>query len=142
MSGSDIYTEEKRSEVMSRVRSGNTKPERIVRSVLHRLGYRFRLRRKDLPGKPDIVLPKHETVVFVHGCFWHQHPGCKKATIPKQNRAFWESKLARNVERDKEVREELTDLGWNVVTIWECETKKGSEAWLQRFETSLSETHS
>lgn len=119
----DIYTPAKRSKVMSRVRSGDTKPELAVRSMLHRMGYRFRLHRKDLPGKPDIVLPRHQTAVFVHGCFWHQHPGCKKATLPKRNPGFWEAKLRRNVERDGEVRHRLEESGWRVVVIWECEVK-------------------
>lgn len=122
----DIFTPEKRSEVMSRVRSGNTKPELLVRSLLHRMGYRFRLHRKDLPGKPDIVLPKYRTVVLVHGCFWHQHPGCRKATVPKRNRAFWEAKLSRNTERDREVVRKLEQAGWKTVTIWECELRRGA----------------
>jgi DNA mismatch endonuclease (patch repair protein) len=91
---SDIYSEQKRSEVMSRVKAQNTKPELQVRSWLHKRGYRYRLHRADLPGSPDIVLQKHKTVIFVHGCFWHQHQGCKKATIPQNNRDFWKEKLA------------------------------------------------
>jgi DNA mismatch endonuclease (patch repair protein) len=126
-SSTDIFSPEKRSEIMSRVRSTNTKPEITVRSFLHRLGYRFRLHRQDLPGKPDIVLPKYRLVIFVNGCFWHQHTGCKKATIPKNNRAFWEAKLWRNIERDKLVHKELKDKGWNVLVIWECEAKKDLE---------------
>ena len=89
---SDSYSIEKRSQMMARVKSKDTKPELRVRSALHGMGYRFRVHRKDLPGNPDIVLPKHQTVIFVHGCFWHQHPGCKKATLPKQNAEFWRSK--------------------------------------------------
>jgi DNA mismatch endonuclease (patch repair protein) len=122
--GTDIYSKQKRSELMSRVKSRNTKPEILVRSALHNLGYRFRLHRKDLPGSPDVVLPKHRTVIFIHGCFWHQHPGCKKSTLPKQNASFWSTKLARNVEHDKEVRRKLEETGWRVLILWECEVKK------------------
>jgi DNA mismatch endonuclease (patch repair protein) len=108
---------------MSRIRGANTKPEIRVRSMLHQMGYRFRLHRKDLPGKPDIVLPKYETVVFVHGCFWHRHPKCRFAYTPKTRVEFWTKKFARNVERHAEVEAELTASGWRVVVVWECETK-------------------
>src|SRR5437868_3444734 len=97
----DIYTPAKRSEIMSKVKSKNTKPEKLVRSVLHRMGYRFQLHNKDLPGQTDIVLKKHKTAVFVHGCFWHQHPNCKKATYPKNNADFWKQKLDANIKRDQ-----------------------------------------
>jgi DNA mismatch endonuclease (patch repair protein) len=97
----DHLTRAKRSWNMSRIRSGNTKPEKVVRSLLHAMGYRFRLHRKNLPGKPDIVLPKYKTVIFVHGCFWHRHPGCKNATMPKTNTEFWEDKLSQNIDRDR-----------------------------------------
>lgn len=109
--------------MMSRIRSKNTKPELAVRSMLHRMGYRFRLHRRDLPGCPDIVLPKYKTVIFVHGCFWHQHPGCKYAYNPKSRKAFWQKKFKQNVERHKRVRKELTKLGWKVIVIWECQIK-------------------
>ncbi|MDP9440574.1 MAG: very short patch repair endonuclease [Actinomycetota bacterium] len=109
---------------MSRVRSKNTKPELAVRSALHALGYRFRLHRKDLPGKPDVVLPKHRAAVFVHGCFWHQHPGCAKATLPKNNAEFWREKLEGNVARDARNRERLRKLGWRPIVVWECEVKR------------------
>ena len=108
---------------MSRVRGADTKPEVQVRSFLHRLGYRFRLHRRDLPGRPDIVLPGSQAAIFVHGCFWHQHPGCSKANLPEANREKWAAKLARNVERDRENREALREAGWRVATIWECELK-------------------
>ena len=119
----DRLTKQHRSWNMSRIRSANTKPEIRVRSMLHQMGYRFRLHRKDLPGKPDIVLPKYETVIFVHGCFWHRHPNCQFAYTPKSRVDFWKKKFARNVERHEEVAFELTAAGWRVAVIWECETK-------------------
>ncbi len=115
---------------MSRIRGKDTKPEMRVRSLIHRMGFRFRLHRKDLPGKPDIVLPAYETVVFVHGCFWHRHPGCRFAYTPKSRVDFWQTKFRRNVERHREVTAELEELGWRVVVIWECET--ASEEQLQQ----------
>lgn len=113
-----------RSKNMAAVKGKDTVPELLVRSALHRLGYRFRLHRKDLPGKPDIVLPKHRLCIFVHGCFWHQHPGCSRATRPATNTEFWDAKLDGNVARDKRDVARLRVLGWNVCIIWECETKK------------------
>ena len=117
----DVFTEEKRREIMSRVRNRNTRQEVLVRSLLHRLGYRFRLHRSDLPGTPDIVLPKHRTVVFVHGCFWHGH-SCPRGKLPETRRAFWKAKIERNAERDRDARQELETLGWRVVVVWGCET--------------------
>lgn len=108
---------------MSLVRGKNSKAEIRVRSLLHRRGYRFILHCPELPGKPDIVLPKHRVAIFVHGCFWHQHPGCPKASVPKTNANSWASKLARNMERDEENRQALREAGWRVSTIWECELK-------------------
>lgn len=107
---------------MSRIRSRDTTPEKIVRSVLHRLGYRFRLYAKYLPGRPDVVLPKHKTVVLVHGCFWHRHPRCRFAYTPKTRRAFWLRKFEENRNRDARVRQRLRKLGWKVITVWECQT--------------------
>jgi DNA mismatch endonuclease (patch repair protein) len=118
----DIMDAKKRSALMARIKSRNTKPERKVRSLLHALGFRFRLHKKGLPGKPDIVLSKHKTVVLVHGCYWHRHEGCSKATTPKSNTEFWQKKFKDNVERDKRVQESLVDSGWNVIVVWECET--------------------
>ena len=118
----DRISKEHRSWNMSRIKSGNTKPEIVVRSLLHKLGYRFRLHRKDLPGKPDIVLPRYNSVVFVHGCFWHRHNGCKKATVPKTKNIFWREKFKGNIERDIKVQEELQSMGWKILIIWECET--------------------
>lgn len=106
---------------MSRIRSKNTKPEIIVRSALHALGYRFRLHNKELPGKPDIVLPRHKTIIFVHGCFWHKHRPCSIAKDPKSNQGYWEPKLERNTRRFAEVSGQLSALGWKVAVIWECE---------------------
>jgi DNA mismatch endonuclease (patch repair protein) len=119
----DRISRQHRSWNMSRIRDRDSKPEKVVRSTLHRLGYRFRLHRADLPGKPDIVLPKYRTVVFVHGCFWHRHPDCRFAYTPKSRVDFWNAKFTRNVERDLEVQEELHKLGWKIVIIWECQTK-------------------
>ena len=117
----DRISKEHRSWNMSRIKSGNTKPEIVVRSLLHKLGYRFRLHRKDLPGKPDIVLPRYNSVVFVHGCFWHRHNGCKNATVPKTKNIFWREKFKGNIERDIKVQEELQSMGWKILIIWECE---------------------
>jgi len=107
---------------MSRVRSKNTGPELIVRSLLHKQGFRFRLHRKGLPGKPDIVLPKYKTVIFVHGCFWHSHAFCSDATVPKSRTEFWVKKFADTIKRDESNQALLLNLGWKVVVIWECET--------------------
>lgn len=121
----DRFTKEKRSRIMSTVRGFDTEPELLVRRALHRNGYRFRLHRSDLPGKPDIVLPSRRVVVLVHGCFWHRHPGCKKATLPRQNSTFWKAKLNGNKARDVRVVKKLTALGWKVIVVWECERKSG-----------------
>lgn len=119
-----IFTIEQRSEVMSRIRSKDTKPEMVVRRHLHALGFRFRLHSSKLPGHPDIVLPKWHTVIFVNGCFWHRHEGCKTATMPKSNVEFWQAKFDRNVARDKKEHAALEAAGWHVIVIWECEVKK------------------
>ena len=119
----DILTPDKRSWNMSRIKSANTKPEKAVRSLLHRMGYRFRLHAKYLPGKPDIVLPKYKSVIFVHGCFWHRHKNCKFAYIPKSRTDFWQRKFTSNVMRDNNNIKELHNRGWRVLVIWECELK-------------------
>lgn len=106
---------------MSRIRSKDTSPELALRQALHALGLRFRVHDKLLPGKPDIVLPRFKTVVLVHGCFWHRHPGCKVATSPKSNTAFWQEKFDRNVQRDLRNSDALEALGWKVIVAWECE---------------------
>ncbi len=120
----DTISEERRSWNMSRIRSKNTKPELVVRSLLHQMGFRFRLHVKDLPGKPDIVLPKYKTAVFVHGCFWHRHKDCKNSTVPKSRTEWWLEKLDGNVMRDKKAQGNLKVLGWKTIVIWECELEK------------------
>ena len=114
---------EQRSRNMSAIKSKNTKPEIKVRKILHSMGYRFRLHSKDLPGSPDIVLPKYKTVIFVHGCFWHRHENCKYASTPKTRQEFWNKKFKVNLERDLEIQERIKDINWRSVVIWECETK-------------------
>ena len=114
---------EQRSRNMSAIKSKNTKPEIAVRKLLHSMGYRFRLHRKDLPGSPDIVLPKYKTVIFVHGCFWHRHENCKYASTPKTRQEFWEAKFRENINRDKLNQENLSSNGWKIIIVWECEIK-------------------
>ena len=111
---------------MSRIGARDTKPEILVRKGLHRLGFRYRLHAKDLPGKPDIVLPKHRAVIFIHGCFWHGHAGCHYFRVPKTNTDFWKAKIERNQERDVTVRQRLVKSGWRVLTVWECATRQVS----------------
>ena len=120
----DRLTPEKRSWNMSCIKSKDTTPERIVRSFLHRNGFRFRLHAKDLPGKPDIVLQKYKTVIEVRGCYWHRHEGCKDATTPSTNTEFWQKKFAENVARDQSTEQKLKGLGWNVIVVWQCEVEK------------------
>ena len=118
----DKLSPERRSENMRRITSKHSRPEMIVRRLAHRLGFRFRLHRHDLPGKPDLTFPGRKVAIFVHGCFWHQHPGCREGRVPSSRNDYWGPKLARNVLRDKLNQEKLQKLGWHVVTIWECET--------------------
>ena len=120
---SDIFDKRRRSELMARIRARDTAPELSVRRIAHRMGLRFRLHRKDLPGCPDLVLPKHRLVVFVHGCFWHRHRGCSRASTPKSRVRFWTEKLAANVARDRRTEAAVRALGWRVLVIWECETR-------------------
>ena len=119
----DVYSPEKRSAVMRRVKGRDTTPEKTVRRLLTRLGARYRLHRKDLPGKPDIVMPGRRLALFVHGCFWHGHDCARGARVPKANRDYWTAKVARNRARDEAAREALTGSGWRVETLWECELK-------------------
>jgi DNA mismatch endonuclease, patch repair protein len=116
----DRFDTETRRQIMRSVRNKNTKPERIVRSALHRAGFRFRLHRADLPGTPDIVLPKYRSVIFVHGCLWHGH-ACPRGKLPVQNHDFWAAKVSRNRARDAAAREALKALGWRVIVVWQCQ---------------------
>jgi DNA mismatch endonuclease (patch repair protein) len=125
-----------RSEMMARVGQRNTRPEMAVRSALHRSGFRFRLHRTDLPGRPDIVLKRLQTVIFVHGCFWHQHAACRRAARPKSNVEFWDAKLARNTARDEAVIRQLEASGWRSVIVWECELRE--LGWEARLTTTLT----
>ncbi|MER9605335.1 DNA mismatch endonuclease Vsr [Mesorhizobium sp. M0243] len=111
---------------MARIKGSNTGPELRTRKAAHAIGLRFRLNRTDLPGKPDLIFPKHRIALFVHGCFWHQHAGCRRASVPKSSTEYWHKKLRRNVERDAQVIPALERLGWRAVVVWECETKDPS----------------
>ena len=119
----DFVSKDKRSKIMRGVKQKDTRPEIRARKMLHSLGYRFRLHPKDLPGRPDIVLPRHQTVIMVHGCFWHQHRECPEGRLPTSNTNYWTQKMKRNIERDAETKTALKKLGWKVGTVWECETK-------------------
>ncbi len=132
---SDIYSKEKRSQIMRKIKGKNTKPEIKVRKWLHQKGFRFRLHRQDLPGKPDIVLPKYKTVIFINGCFWHQHQGCQKASTPKTNQEWWKEKFKENTERDQRNQDKLTEMGWKVIVIWECEIKTGK--YIEQLEANI-----
>ena len=120
----DRIAPDHRSWNMSRIKSKDTMPEHIVRSFLHRRGFRFRLHVKTLPGHPDIVLPKYKTVIEVRGCFWHRHPKCRQATTPSTNIEFWQEKFRRNVTRDRNTKKRLKKLGWKLIVVWQCELKK------------------
>ena len=119
----DIVDSKRRSAMMARIRDRDTTPELAVRRIAHRMGLRFRLHRKNLPGRPDLVFPKHRLAVFVHGCFWHRHQGCRFASNPKSRVAFWKEKFAANVDRDARQQAALKELGWSVLVIWECESR-------------------
>jgi DNA mismatch endonuclease (patch repair protein) len=123
----DVVSTERRSALMSRVRSRDTGPELAVRRAARRLGYRYRLHRRDLPGTPDLIFPRLRKALFVHGCFWHRHEGCRLAYEPKSNGEFWRRKFAGNVARDARKTDELRDRGWDVLTVWECEVHKTAE---------------
>lgn len=120
----DIWSKQKRSEVMSKIRGKNTKPELILRSQLFRRGFRFRIHQQNLPGKPDIVLAKYKTAIFVHGCFWHYHKECKEGRIPSTNSKFWQEKLLKNIEKDEQHISKLQEMEWKVIVVWECEIEK------------------
>ena len=137
----DTFTRERRSEIMSRIKSTDTKPEIILRKKLYAQGYRYRINYKKLPGKPDIVLSKYRTVIFVHGCFWHGHESCKDAHLPKTNVAFWDKKINENINRDKKVVESLQQRGFNVLIVWECQlTPAKLSTTIANITTILNET--
>lgn len=133
----DTISAKRRSWNMSRIGGRNTKPELLLRSKLHREGFRFRLHAKELPGRPDIILPKYRTAIFVHGCFWHRHSGCRNATMPSTRREFWADKFEGNVERDCRNQEALRQAGWTVLVVWECELKADPEAVIARLSKAI-----
>lgn len=134
---SDTMTPAQRSYNMSRIRSRNTSPERAVRHALWNKGYRYRLNDRRLPGSPDLVLPKYRAVIFINGCFWHGHRGCTKYVEPKTNAGFWKEKIARNIARDELNAQRLDTLAWTVITVWECELGKNTDATIARIEADL-----
>lgn len=119
----DVFSKEKRSWIMSRIKGKDSLPEMVVRRYLHAKGFRYRLHVKSLPGKPDIVLPKYKTAILIHGCFWHAHGNCKKASLPKTKTEWWKSKLEKNKQNDLKTEKALKKLGWKVITIWQCQLK-------------------
>jgi len=131
----DVFTPEKRSWLMSRVKGRDTGPEILVRSFVHRMGFRFRVHQRDLPGHPDIVLPRHRKVIFVHGCFWHGHKRCQRSKRPTTNMSFWNMKLDGNIERDKLFRRKLRSMGWKVLVVWQCDIRSAEKLFgkLERF---------
>lgn len=133
----DTITRERRSWNMSRIKGRNTGPELRLRSLLHRAGFRFRLHAKELPGRPDIILPKYRVAIFVHGCFWHRHQGCRNATTPSTRTEFWQSKFDSNVSRDERNRTELRAAGWTVFTVWECELKSDASGVVERLSRDM-----
>lgn len=134
----DVHDKATRSKNMAAIRGKDTKPELVIRKGLHKAGFRYRLHDKKLPGKPDLVFPKYKTVLFIHGCFWHQHKGCRYAAVPKTNTKFWEQKFSGNIKRDKQHTETLEQQGWRVLVIWECELK--SQEMQQACIVSISRT--
>lgn len=135
----DIMSPEKRSHVMSKVGSQDTEPEMKVRTALHRAGFRYKLHVDDLPGTPDLVFPKHSTVIRVHGCFWHRHNCEKGRQVPETRREFWKQKLERNEERDRKNKRKLEEQGWTVLTVWECELQEQPEDTIERLITRLTD---
>jgi DNA mismatch endonuclease (patch repair protein) len=123
----DVHSKETRSYNMSRIRSKDTRPEMLVRRFLHKNGFRYRLHVKNMPGKPDIVLPKYKTVIFIHGCFWHGHEGCKYYVVPKTRTEWWLNKINGNINNDSTAENNLRAAGWKIIKIWECELKKNSK---------------
>ncbi len=137
----DSISAEHRSWNMSRIKSRDTKPEMTLRSLLHRAGFRFRLHVKELPGRPDIVLPRYRTAIFVHGCFWHRHEGCRNTTTPSTRAQFWQDKFDSNIDRDKRNVLYLEQLGWRVETVWECDLGKDAAGVVKRLSEILRGTH-
>jgi DNA mismatch endonuclease (patch repair protein) len=135
----DVHTPEQRSFNMSRIRGADTKPELIVRSIVHQMGYRFRLHRKDLPGKPDLILPRRRKIIFVHGCFWHVHRCRYGRVVPKTNAEFWQTKREGTVDRDRRNRRALRADGWEVMTVWECWTRDPEQRLVPRLAEFLAE---
>lgn len=135
----DVVDSPTRSRMMAGIKSKDTVPEMKVRKYLHRLGFRYRLHARELPGSPDLVLPKHRLAIFVHGCFWHRHPGCRYATTPASNLAFWERKFQANTERDARQHDALSALGWRQITVWECELKRDAADRLQRLTVEITD---
>lgn len=133
----DIFSKSKRSEIMAKISSKDTKPEILARKLLFAEGFRFRKNDKKLPGKPDIVLPKYKTAVFVHGCFWHGHQGCKKSKLPETRKEFWKKKINANIERDKKNIQLLKEAGWNVKVIWQCELEKNTQTTIESLISQL-----
>ncbi|MGX9365606.1 very short patch repair endonuclease [Desulfoplanes sp. PS50] len=133
----DTISKKRRSWNMSRIKGKNTGPELILRSFLHRAGFRFRLHDPNLPGRPDIILKKYNTVIFVNGCYWHRHQGCPRATTPKTRTTFWLNKFAATVERDRKKQAELEELGWNVIVVWECQLKDAPQRTLAEVQNQL-----
>lgn len=133
----DTITRERRSWNMSRIKGRNTGPELRLRSLLHRAGFRFRLHAKELPGRPDIILPKYRVAIFVHGCFWHRHQGCRNATTPSTRTEFWQSKFDSNISRDERNRTDLRAGGWTVFTVWECELKSDASGVVERLSRDM-----
>ena len=135
----DKLSRSRRSWNMSRIRGRNTGPEIRLRSLLHRAGFRFRIHVRDLPGRPDIVLPRYRTAIFVHGCFWHRHPGCRNSTMPSTRRDFWEEKFEENIRRDLRNRHALEGAGWSVAVVWECELEADAQGVLDRITRDLGD---
>ncbi|QFT71771.1 very short patch repair endonuclease [Ruegeria sp. THAF33] len=142
----DIVDKQTRSRMMAGIKGKDTKPELVLRRALHARGFRYRLHSKNLPGRPDLVFPKHHAIVFVHGCFWHRHEGCRYTTSPSTRQEFWQAKFTANVARDEAVRDKLLEDGWRIATVWECALRKPDQmnvttdllsAWLRSNEPQL-----
>jgi DNA mismatch endonuclease (patch repair protein) len=133
----DVHSKETRSYNMSRIRSKDTKPEMVVRKFLHKNGFRYRLHVKNMPGKPDIVLPKYKTVIFIHGCFWHGHEGCKKAALPETRKEWWAEKIGKNIINDINAEAALKATHWNIISIWQCQLK---DDWQNKLLSALLNT--